>query len=154
MDEILFRGKSSDTNKWAYGYLIRDDGDSYITNQPSIISGEWLSNGESTFDENFGGLIKVIPETVGQYLEIQDKNRKKLYDGDFIRYDNNEEMSKWVSGSVALIVFEPSRFLFRMEPFNISTGSNQNIIKKNDCEDVIEYIGNRYDNPELLGDLE
>lgn len=62
--EIKFRGKSKRTREWVYGDLL----------QPTEICDIYeISNCESID----GTRYEVIPETIGQYTGLHDKNRKK-----------------------------------------------------------------------------
>lgn len=90
------------------------------------------------------------PCELQQYTGLTDKNGKEIYEGDIIRYDNSKEMNKWVSGEIAVVVYIPARFVLRMKPFGVDTGVNQNVMKMGDCEDVIEVIGNIYEDGDLF----
>ena len=127
MKDILFRGLWVHGNKeWIEGDLVRDS-----EGKPHIVDTKYAVywGGESTFvceDE-----CEVIPETVGQYTGLTDKNGKKIFEGDIVK---NE------FGEIAEV-----RFLFgRYTPFNVYPE-----YRCFNCE-YCEIIGNIHDNPELL----
>ena len=68
MREILFRGKRPDNGEWACGFLVKMFGAYHIIDEG---------------DENTS--YEVIPETVGQYTGLKDKNGNKIFEGDIIK---------------------------------------------------------------------
>lgn len=73
MREILFRGKRVDNGEWVYGSLLNP-----YRKKPLIAHYE---NGQ----EILGYTVEVIPDTVGQYTGVTDKNDKKIFEHDIVR---------------------------------------------------------------------
>lgn len=131
MREILFRGKRQDNNEWIEGYFAKSGDKTFI-----LI--------DNDFAVGYVKMKEVIPETVGQYTGLTDKNGKKIFEGDIIK-DNglriymigyNEELMKYA-------------FLYyHKELKNIYCGG---FVSKTDGKSI-EVIGNIHDNPELLED--
>ena len=120
--EIKFRGKRLDNGEWVYGNLVRyANGDAEIWEifNPDIYTDcrDWV----------------IIPETVGQYTGLKDKNDVGIYEGDIVQ---NE------LGEVFLVEYVRFGYVLKQtgEPW---------------CKfpyeyDEYEVIGNKWDDPSLL----
>lgn len=126
MREILFRGKRTDNSEWIYGDLV-----------------QW-SDGVQIFDYDGVGKVKnnVIPETVGQYTGLKDKNGKRIFEGDIVYCKSRLDNANMV------IIFERGQFRMVLSENYRSYQTNSGFYDIN-CFDK-EVIGNIHDNPELL----
>ncbi len=141
MREILFRGKRVDNGEWVEGNYIHrtkfygDPDDKHFI----LVGGE--------FDCDYYDAFKVDPSTVGQYTGLTDKNGKKVFEGDIVRYPIYQ--GSYRGEDIHQVVFERRG------------GSAYFGITMDDIEtwyfcmsvpaDLMEVIGNIHDNPELIG---
>lgn len=133
IDAILFRGKRCSTKEWIEGYYCI---------YPNLFSGVLQSHiFIPSYDAETGKgrcmFYSVIPETVGQFTGLLDRNDKKIFEGDIVDIlTENEERG--------VITYENGGFVVKASTFVVDFMSNIN------GEDV-EVLGNIVDNPELLG---
>lgn len=131
MREILFRGKRVDNGEWVYGNLITDGEDVFILVKEDLLKGldvgGWIDGAQS---------YEVIPETVGQYTGLKDKNNVKAFEGDIVVCNQSG------SYGISVIIYDNSAFY--VMPLN------GNILERtlwdywyNDWD--IEVIGNVHD---------
>ena len=130
MREILFRGKRKDNGEWVKGYY------SYETDECSFEL-HLISDNKSVVTE-------VVPETVGQYTGLLDKNGKKIFEGDIIGTD--------IARPYLIVEFRDGCFMF-----NCNDGGKDYydimlpILEEAQAEYKYgEVIGNIHDNHELL----
>lgn len=128
--EILFRGKRIDNDEWAEGYLFK------IWNRTFLLWG--MTNGVPN-------MVEVKPETVGQYTGLTDKNGKKIFEGDIVRY---ETIAHNGYEGIYKVVFEDKNGCgyFGIAYSDIETC----VFCYSTPASQMDIIGNIYDNKELL----
>lgn len=131
MREILFRGKRADNGEWVCGDLVR-----HYENQRVFILTEQLAY--TTTEYGISRIVserylEVIPETVGQYTGMVDRNGKGIYEGDIIRFIKEN----------CLVIFVENDCAFRIEV----DGRISTALRKAHSKDY-EVIGNIHDEGE------
>lgn len=123
MREILFRGKRVDNGEWIEGYYTN-------------IGKEWhyILTGKLIIGLTGMGFEReeVIPETVGQYTGLKDKNGKKIFEGDIVKYENKIYEIKY------------------LEKYARFAPSNEHSIFMVCAFNHLEVVGNIHDNPGLM----
>lgn len=139
MREILFRGKQMDDNEWIYGGALHQ------TDCYGMKVDRWyIIDGTETNDYNIGYPIRVIPETIGQYTGLTDKNGKKIFEGDVLRLVYNGDKH------IYQVVYDVSELDFKATNGKEEYRTNFQYLT---CCDEVEVIGNIRDNPELAEGL-
>ena len=140
MREILFRGKRIDNGEWVFGSLLAwRDGDTDICCHNS---------------DNNGEMDKVIvrPETVGQFTGLTDKNGKKVFEGDILKFTDENADYEWIGKVEFGNPNAEYNWGFQLVYIK-GTKPNTDILLWFDMEETGAYsevIGNIHDNPELL----
>lgn len=138
--EILFRGKRADNGEWVEGYCVKLDNKAYIARIKRLQN-----------DEEVLLYVEVIPETVGQYTGLTDKNDKKIFEGDIIKF------TTWDCQGSDTQHIGVVKLAYGM--WSIWKSSNSEywgadgafgLYMVHSGDDEIEVIGNIHDNPELL----
>lgn len=131
MREILFRGKRKDNGEWIYGNLLIDDmfSDKQKWNYYIVFRNERLAKDKAM----------VIPETVGQYTGLTDKNGKRIFEGDILHTPNNSNCTLWY------VDYKNTAFCCNQGNANYSC-----VLDEFMQYSYVRIIGNFHDNPELL----
>ena len=79
-----------------------------------------------------------------QYTGLKDKNGKMIFEGDMVKVDDGEHINRILSGEIGIIEYIPARFRLKVIRFN-----DFHMLQKDDSE-LLEIIGNKFENPELL----
>lgn len=140
MREILFRGKRMDNGEWEYGYLYG------IWEQRYILWG--MTN-------NVHNMVEVDPETICQYTGLTDKNGKKIWEGDIISYQRDNDdcpfPNKDTKKRFGKVFYQGFRSTFAIGMGrNGSRSINDDLWKYVQNGNRVEVIGNVFDNPEFL----
>jgi len=115
MREIKFRGLRLESDYWEYGSL-------YINEK-----------GKTFIDKSDWRREPVRPETVGQYIELEDKHESGIYEGDILKTDE--------AGWIGYVTYGSGVFFLTDNEGGFSRMPNWE-----ECK----IIGNIYENPELL----
>lgn len=142
MREILFRGKSIEHGGWEEGDLVTSFGKTYIANTVGNDRDDWC---------------EVVPESVGQFTGLSDKNGKKIFEGDVVvkdeyPYFDNEEQNYVATVEWIYSAWETVLHCVNPHKRGISNGINERMDEGENGERTEwEIIGNIHDNPDLIG---
>ncbi len=129
----IYRGERVDNGEMVEGFYSCVTDNYTPKNRCYITTFKSLDNGEIVLT----GQFEVIPETVGQFIGLTDKNEKKIFEGDIVKQIYDDDLAYIVTWDemIALFYLKCDR---GMVDFYHCFGEELSI------------IGNIHDNPELL----
>ena len=133
MREILFRGRGNtkyNDGEWYYGVPVRD------------FEGDWQI---CTDDSK----RTVIPETIGQYTGLKDKNGTKIFEGDIVLVPYIDPILKCTWNDTSPCERATVKYCNGM--FYVEYIESGDKFTLSAMDGYMKIIGNIYDNPELLG---
>lgn len=130
--EILFRGKRVDNGEWIEGTGFTD----FLSVTPDAVDRRWLWANYEYSDCNGHAWLEIIPETIGQFTGLIDKNGNKIFENDVI----DGLVVSYCGDTDAGLGMQAGWYLQRND-FESFTPLESNLT------DIVD--GNIFDNPEL-----
>ena len=141
MREILFRAKRIDNGEWVEGWYQPPVEVTHCDGRKKSLGASLTVIGQDGFLED----VYIIPETIGWFTGLTDKNRKKIFEGDIIAVTFSHPNETFAD--LCVVEWKNAAWQTRWET-GYSNGP---------YEDGLIYIvnngtiiGNIHDNPELL----
>lgn len=125
MREILFRGKRPYMGEWAEGGIMFINGYAFIMPAGT-------------------GSVEVIPETVGQFTGLVDRNGKRIFEGDILKTWLEGGAHSGFSWPLGVVEFREGSFGIARSKYRFTPLSSYA------PRVLMEVVGNIHDNPELL----
>ena len=143
MRKIKFRGKTQD-GKWVYGDLIHTNTDSIAILELDAPCLELVTD--------------VVPDTIGQFTGLQDKNGNEIYEGDVVK---NKEIGGYGWERLGVVRYYDKDCRFGIDITATNKFSTRLLFTEGECTindgyctikytNEYEVQGNIHDNPNLL----
>ena len=157
MREIKFRGKAKTSieelnelglkheNGWVYGHLVMYGKTPYIVGDFIEVDSEYMVNAL---------WVEVIPDTVGQFVGLRDKNGKEIYEWDIVSGESfaTSMLRHWKYK----VEYVPEIYVIKYHEasFKIFDSKGRWVAVLNhhvsSMVEDLQVIGNIFENPELL----
>lgn len=164
MREILFRGKQVGNGQWVLGYYYKAK---HYRSDTELC--DYITIPHPDIPNEISDHIMVIPETVGQYTGLTDKNGTKIFEGDIVQYltdyaffdcqsivkfgEYKQDGSSGEYGASDCIGCYVEVDNFTCPDWSDDPNDFEEFLKQQNILEVAnkcEVIGNIHDNPELL----
>lgn len=160
MTIIKFRGQRKDNGEWFYGSLIELDGRCFI-----VTSGNgwhYRRYSKSVRDIGIKDVFEVVPETVGQFTGLLDREGKEIYGGDIVLWtrkhwycpgnpDHNKDLKNRMH-----IYWNDKEYAFWTDMYDEKRCFGSGGLSFEDeraDRNITKIIGNIHESPELLEQL-
>jgi len=127
---IEFRGREAVSGEWCYGDIVQ-----WESGRKSILQRSPKDGDLSTVEK-----IPISPETVGQFTGFEDRNGRRIYEGDLLRGDTFYGLARvmWLASRGKLALRLEEGFSQDFWDFDGKTA---------------EVVGNVHDNPGMARGL-
>ena len=147
MRDLLFRGKSANTGEWIYGRnILRFHGTEEFADEVFIgpIGNFVLVRKDESGNIDgmkHAGFVRVDMDTVGQYTGLNDKNGKRIFEGDIVKVHWGLD---FCDDSVHAVTWQNAAW------YIVEKGTHAADLLIDVDKSILEVIGNIYENPELM----
>jgi uncharacterized phage protein (TIGR01671 family) len=148
MREILFKAKRKDNGEWVEGFYVCNRYSIGFAKEPAIYENHYVYTKRIDGEKWFKTIqVEVIPETLGQFTGLTDKNGKNIFEGDIV---------KTKFGRLCVVEWRSTQCFCGFD-FTVCICNANNKTKAPSAFDLyfpenLEIIGNIHDNKELLGE--
>lgn len=134
--EILFHGKSKDSNEWVEGFLA-------VINERTVIiekESKFFYDDDCNKLQSGAKIIEIIPESKGQFIGQSDKHNNKIFER-HILYDS-------YNNCMGVVEYHDADCMFVLATDDNEFFSFDDLVIEN-----FEIIGNLFDNLEKLEEM-